>query len=204
MTNLDRAAAAKRDVLCDFVAAKAARAQLVTIAASNDDLPLSALVSMLERLRVAKREAVRLIVNIPLNPYLSVPANDSEADVLPSAPSVAASWAATNNIDVVSCAQRPVPADVLHDPWENNPSASILYWHWLAREVIQHLKQEPDVTHIGIFDDWTASGRGVSYSLDHVTSQEVSRVTLHMGADVPGTSNRRINKAPFRWMLPLK
>jgi hypothetical protein len=204
MTNLDRAAAAKRDVLCDFVAAKAARAQLVTIAASNDDLPLSALVSMLERLRIAKRDAVRLIVNIPLNDYLGTPANDSVADELPSAPIVGASWAAASNIDVVSCAQRPVPADVLHDPWENNPSASILYWHWLAREVIQQIKKEPEVTHIGIFDDWTASARGVSYSLGHVTNQEVPRVTLHMGADVPGTSNRRINKAPFRWMLPLK
>lgn len=193
----------KRDVVYDVVARNAVRARLITLAASNDDLPLTALLAMLGKLRQVTRGAMRLVVDRPLTHDALLSANDASAL---TAQRVAVGWAAANDVEVVSCANKPAPADVLTDPWARDPSASrsIRYWHALAHNVVDLLREERVARHVAIFDEWTASGRGVGYSLDHVTDIAFPKVSLHMGCDLPSTVDRNIQQAPFDWRLPIK
>lgn len=193
----------KRGTICDMVAKTAARLPLVTLAASNDDLSLAALVNMLTRLSEATRGNMRLLIDRPVTPYLTVPANDATRNVL-TPQSVAMGWAAANDIDVVACADTVATAAVLTDPWAGNVGPSICRWHFVARKALCAMQEAPGATHVGVFDRWTASSRGAAYSLDHVTHDQISRMTIHMGCDVPVSSSPSVGKAPFHWMLPTR
>ncbi len=202
-SSLDEMGEMKRGAICDMVAKTAARLPLVTLAASNDDLSLAALVSMLARLSEATRGNMRVLVDRPVTPYLTVSANDGAVNLL-TPQSIAVGWAAANDIDVVACADTVAPAAVLIDPWASNVGPSICRWHLVARKALSAMQEAPGATHVGVFDRWTASGRGAAYSLDHVTDNQVPRMTIHMGCNVPVSGSLEVGKAPFHWMLPTK
>lgn len=187
----------RRSFLYDFVAQIAGKTPLVTVAASNDDMSFAAVIKMLDSLKAATRGQVRLLVDRPVNDQLNIPGSTTF-----SVQAIATAWAAANDVDVESCADTVANQAVLTDPWAIDPSSSIRRWHYVARNVVNAVNRVSLATHVGVFDQWTASRNGVDRSLRHVTDYQFPRVTIHMGGNVPVSQG--VGQASFDWMVPLK
>ncbi len=197
--------AAKRESALEVVAQNAVKKQLITIAASNDNLSVVALVEMLDRLKRATQREVHVVVDCPPSNFVQ-PANDIDADPVQSSnyQSAALQWCVDQGVGVSSLSTVTPPQIVDGDPWQDDPKAAICHWHALARELDRVRVQVPRYPIIvGVFKEWTASRRGISRSIRHV-ARPITRTSIHMGSNIPVSVDPYVGQAPYSWVLPIR
>ncbi len=195
----------KRESALEVVARSAVKKQLITIAASNDNVSVSALVEMLDRLKRATQRDLHVVVDGPSSNFIQ-PANDIDADPTRSVnyQLAALQWCVDQGVSVSSLSTVTPPQIVDGDPWQLDPGVAIRHWHSLARELDRVRVEVPRYPIIvGVFKEWTASRRGISRSIRHV-AKPITRTSIHMGSNIPVSVDPDVGQASYSWVVPIR
>lgn len=196
---------AKRESTLRIVAESAVRHQLITLAASNDNFSISALVGMLDRLRKATQRDLHVVIDSPPSDFAQ-PANDIDADPVQSSSYQLAAlrWCVDRGVEVSSLSTVTPPHVIDGDPWQLDPQVAISHWHALARELDRVRAEVPRYPIIvGILKQWTASSRGICRSIRHV-AQPITRTSIHVGSGIPVSVDPDVGQAQYSWVVPTR
>lgn len=194
---------AKREFALQIVAEAAVKNQLITLAASNDNVSIGALVGMLDRLKRATQRDLHVVIDGPPSNF---PANDIDVGHISSSnyQLAALQWCVDRGVGVSSLSPVTPPPIVNSDPWRLDPKAAICHWHAMARELDRVRAEVPRYPIIvGVFKQWTASRRGIGLSIRHV-AHPITRTSIHVGSGIPVSVDPDVGQAQYSWVVPTR
>lgn len=108
--------------------------------------------------------------------------------------------AVKNGIDTVCVSGTPVvPTDP--DPWSKKTAVSVAHWHRLAAVIRDLHAKDPQRLLLGIFAPWTASKRGVPYSLPYVDAAGVASMSYFIGRETPVSQLHGVAQFDFECLV---
>ncbi len=159
--------------------------QLITFGVPDNEVLVGTelIMQLINSLRRAKRQEIKIFLDAPLA-FLEGHSNRREV----SAKQEIWSWCVANHVEVESCTSVCAPLIVKADPWQIKPTPAISYWHSIAVHLRDARKRNVNGTHLLIADPWTASKRGVLYSLPYVNAENTHGLATFLGRAVPRSS----------------
>lgn len=109
-----------------------------------------------------------------------------------------------NKVRHFSCMPVRPHADLFTDPW-NCISDSIRWWHCLAGKLKDTIIQDSGDEIVMVLTDWSASDRGVKYSLKYVGAPKQAAISMFSGYKIPVSKVQRdqiMATCPGRYLLP--
>ncbi len=89
-----------------------------------------------------------------------------------------------NGIRHSSCTPVRGHPDLFNDPW-SSLSESICWWHTIAGTLKDAVAQDGGDEIVMILNDWSASNRGVEYSLKYIGARKMAVISMFSGVKLP-------------------